>query len=511
MKNVLLKLASGLLTISTVAVGVASAAPWEPMPSEWYINFPPFLDMVEAIPPETIDKTPSMTFDSSEAGTITYQGDCTSSNTAAVAGENTITLSELAFGTYTNCSLKVTDSTNKTSAALEFPEFEVKALVIIPDDGWNFAPFLTVIEPVETPTYDKTPEFTFKTSEAGTVTYEGDCSSATSSAVVGNNTIIFNSLSVGVHSNCKVKVKDATNLTGTLVVPEFEVKQSLVLDLVAPTLAVVTAVENPTDDSTPNFVFSSNEAGTIMYEGTCSSSTTAAVNGNNTVTFAELNNGIYSDCKVKVKDSAGNTSAALAVPSFKVLVTGAVVSCAGFTDVAESDASCDAIEYAKSIGAITGNPDGTFDKDGALQRDQIAKIALEAFDMFNAAEDYCDGVSPFPDLTNSAWSYQYICRAKELNVVSGYEAGADAGLYRPGRSVNRVELLAIVLRNLDDVMPSNDSASYSDVATGQWFSGYAKYAKDNLLFVGSNLLPSQAATREEVAEVLYRLHTLGKI
>jgi uncharacterized protein YuzB (UPF0349 family) len=509
MKNVLLKLASGLLTISTVAVGVASAAPWQPMPDEWYINFPPFLDMVDPIAPETIDKTPSMKFDSSEAGTITYQGDCTSSNTAAVAGENTITLSELAFGTYTNCSLKVTDSTNKTSAALEFPDFEVKPLVIIPDDGWNFAPFLTVITPVDNPTFDKTPEFTFKTSEAGSVTYEGDCSSATSSAVVGNNTIIFNSLSVGTHSNCKIKVKDATNLTSTLAVPEFEVKQSLVLDLVAPTLAVVTAVENPTSDSTPNFVFSSNEAGTIMYEGACSSSTTAAVNGNNTVTFAQLANGTYTDCKVKVKDSAGNTSAALAVPTFKVQ-TMAMVTCAGFTDVAESDASCDAIEYAKSIGAITGNPDGTFDKDGLLQRDQIAKIALEAFDMYDSSETYCSG-SPFPDVTSSAWSYQYICRAKELNVVKGYEAGADAGLYRPGRSVNRVELLAIILRNLSDNMPSNDSSSYSDVATGQWFSGYAKYAKDNLLFVGSNLMPEQAATREEVAKILYRLHTLGKI
>lgn len=509
MKNSLLKLASGVLMVGAMTVGVANAAPWQPMPDEWYINFPPFLSMVDSIPPETIDKTPSMKFDSSEAGTITYQGDCTSGNTAAIAGENTITLSELAFGTYTNCSLKVTDSTNKTSAALEFPDFEIKPLVIIPDDGWNFPPFLTVITPVDNPTFDKTPEFTFKTTEAGSITYEGDCSSATSSAVSGNNTVIFNSLSVGTHSNCKVKVKDATNLTGTLEVPAFEVKQSLVLDLIAPTLAVVTAVENPTDDATPTFVFSSNEAGTIMYEGVCTSSTTAAVNGNNSVTFAQLNNGTYNDCKVKVKDSAGNTSAALSVPTFKVQ-TSASVTCAGFTDVAESDASCDAIEYAKSIGAITGNPDGSFDKGGLLQRDQIAKIALEAFDMYDSAEDYCDA-APFPDVASSAWSYQYICRAKELNVVKGYEAGADAGLYRPGRSVNRVELLAIILRNLSDNMPSENSSSYSDVASGQWFSGYAKYAKDNLLFVGSNLMPTQAATREEVAKILFRLHTLGKI
>src|SRR5690606_37035106 len=106
MKNVLLKLTSGLVMVGTMTVGVASAAPWEVMPDEFYFNFPPFLNMVEAIPPETIDSTPSMKFDSTEAGTITYQGDCTSSNTVAVAGENTITLSQLELGTYTNCSLK---------------------------------------------------------------------------------------------------------------------------------------------------------------------------------------------------------------------------------------------------------------------------------------------------------------------------------------------------------------------------------------------------------------------
>ena len=42
----------------------------------------------------------------------------------------------------------------------------------------------------------------------------------------------------------------------------------------APVIAEVTFVTTPTNDSTPNYTFSSDEAGTITYGGSCSSSTT---------------------------------------------------------------------------------------------------------------------------------------------------------------------------------------------------------------------------------------------
>ncbi|MBU1954034.1 S-layer homology domain-containing protein, partial [Patescibacteria group bacterium] len=53
--------------------------------------------------------------------------------------------------------------------------------------------------------------------------------------------------------------------------------------------------------------------------------------------------------------------------------------CADFTDVSINSPSCPAITYVKSIGAMTGNPDGTFAPSASLQRDQIAKISLETF------------------------------------------------------------------------------------------------------------------------------------
>ena len=41
-------------------------------------------------------------------------------------------------------------------------------------------------------------------------------------------------------------------------------------DTTAPVIAEVTAVTTPTNDSTPNYTFSSDEAGTITYGGSCS-------------------------------------------------------------------------------------------------------------------------------------------------------------------------------------------------------------------------------------------------
>jgi flagellar hook assembly protein FlgD len=186
-------------------------------------------------------------------------------------------------------------------------------------------------------------------------------------------------------------------------------------------------------------------------------------------------------------------------------------SCAGFPDVPASDPDCAAITYVKSIGAMTGNANGTFDQTGLLQRDQIAKIVLETFNKFNSQTDYCAAIKPFLDIDQNSWSYQYICRGKALGVITGYLSGADAGYYRPGRSVNRVEFLALLLRNLAETMPSINSTSYSDVATGLWYSGYAKYSKDKGLFTGNSLYPTNFVSREEVARVIYQLHNLGKI
>ena len=89
-------------------------------------------------------------------------------------------------------------------------------------------------------------------------------------------------------------------------------------DTTPPVIAEVTAITTPTSHSTPDYTFSSTEAGTITYGGSCSSSRTSAISGNNYITFNTLSSGTYSDCTIKVTDSAGNTSNTLTITSFTV-------------------------------------------------------------------------------------------------------------------------------------------------------------------------------------------------
>ncbi len=93
------------------------------------------------------------------------------------------------------------------------------------------------------------------------------------------------------------------------------------VDDTAPTLAEVTPVSTPSTDNTPDYVFSSDEAGTITYAGGCSSSTTTATSGNNTITFNTLSDATYNSCTIVVTDSSGNASGALAITSFVVDAT----------------------------------------------------------------------------------------------------------------------------------------------------------------------------------------------
>ena len=282
-----------------------------------------------------------------------------------------------------------------------------------------------------------------------------------------------------------------------------------------PILAVVTPVPTDTTDTNPAFTFSTTEAGNITYQGDCVSLTGTASAGNNTVGFFSLPLGLHNNCKIKVHGATSDfDSAWLDVPAFTVslavpLIPPVVAKCADFSDITMMDADCPAITYVKSIGAMTGNPDGTFDPSGLLQRDQVSKIALETFKKFTATTDYCGGVAPFGDVSETAWAFQYICRAKALGVVTGYLSGPDKGLFKPARSVNRSEFLAIILRNLTETMPTG--SSYSDVSTDSWYAGYAKFSKNNNLFEGSTLSPTNFTTRREVAQVIYKLHSLGKI
>ena len=88
--------------------------------------------------------------------------------------------------------------------------------------------------------------------------------------------------------------------------------------MVPPVLTEITPVPTPILDGTPDYTFNSTTGGTISYGGSCSSTETSAIEGNNTITFNHLAPGTYSNCTIQVTDVFGQTSNLFSVTSFNV-------------------------------------------------------------------------------------------------------------------------------------------------------------------------------------------------
>jgi len=84
-------------------------------------------------------------------------------------------------------------------------------------------PTITEVTPVTTPTTNMTPDYVFNSNSAGTITYGGSCTSATGSAIVGDNTITFNTLPWGTYDDCTITVTDEFGPSNTLLVSEFTI------------------------------------------------------------------------------------------------------------------------------------------------------------------------------------------------------------------------------------------------------------------------------------------------
>ena len=219
-------------------------------------------------------------------------------------------------------------------------------------------PVIAEVTAVTTPSNDNTPDYTFSSTESGYLYFEGSCSSSTTSASSGDNTITLNSLSDGTYSDCEISVSDtAANESNSITLTSFSI------DSTAATLIETSAIDSSTNDSTPDYTFVSSEAGTITYSGSCSSITTSAIAGTNTITLNTLSDGTYSDCKITVTDSLDN-AVTLNISSFEIdtlapTVTSFATTADNQSAVAITDNMTVIFSEKIDIATVTTNSDNT--------------------------------------------------------------------------------------------------------------------------------------------------------
>ena len=152
---------------------------------------------------------------------------------------------------------------------------------------------------------------TFEFSSNEDATFECQLDGSGFSACTSPQT--YNDLIDGEHT-FNVQAKDSAGNTDPT-----PASQSWTVDATAPTLAEITSVPTPDNNSSPSYTFNSTEAGAITYGGDCSSSATAAaIIGDNTIAFDPLLDGLHNNCTIVVTDDAGNASETLNVSAFTI-------------------------------------------------------------------------------------------------------------------------------------------------------------------------------------------------
>ena len=157
-----------------------------------------------------------------------------------------------------------------------------------------------------------TPEYSFTSTLAGTIQYSGSCSSSTTQAKSGENTIIFNNLEWwGNYNNCEVTVtSNKGKISPILKITPFKV------------IPKPTEVEEIGEvfELEAEYKFKTDAAGTIEYKGSCSSSTTQATAGENTIELKLSKWWItYDDCALTITTADGKTTDALNITPFRTV------------------------------------------------------------------------------------------------------------------------------------------------------------------------------------------------
>lgn len=169
-----------------------------------------------------------------------------------------------------------------------------------------------------------------------------------------------------------------------------------------------------------------------------------------------------------------------------------------FTDIQK-----DSLDYLYEKEIFQGYQDGSFGPENSLTRAELIKIVLEGTNHQLIATD----LNCFSDITPEHWSAAYVCTAKDLEYINGYEDGS----YKPDQSVNKVEAIKMIAEvmkwKMDPNLVLEDHMSFDDTPQTEW---YYKYVSNGVtlgyldLNVYRTFEPAGEITREMAAETLFR-------
>lgn len=189
----------------------------------------------------------------------------------------------------------------------------------------------------------------------------------------------------------------------------------------------------------------------------------------------------------------------------------AVVS--SFSDT-ENHWAMEEIEVMVEAGVVEGNPDGSFDPDGNLNRAEAAALLWRVLMMGEPSDATED---PFSDVSMMEWYAAYIAGLKSLELVEGNPDGT----YEPSEEINRAEFLQLAV-NVYEYLDHSDvgydydyemvlDEAYEDVDSSAWYAGtvawatYLGYVQGSECEGGMCFNAGASITRAEATKILYNM------
>ena len=198
--------------------------------------------------------------------------------------------------------------------------------------------------------------------------------------------------------------------------------------------------------------------------------------------------------------------------SYKYYEYGGANGATIYGDVPGDHKYATAINFLSFNEVLEGYADGDYKPGNAVNRVEALKIIFATLDNVLDSyeldtEDTSLGSLTFSDVEGGSWYMPYLRTAFDLGIVQGYEDGT----YKPAQTVNKVEILKIIIEAFDledELVEEVTEDLFPDVDNTQWYAKYVLVAYSKGVFVDmdsdENFEPSGEMTRGEVADFVFK-------
>ncbi|MDO8469280.1 MAG: S-layer homology domain-containing protein [Candidatus Peribacter sp.] len=177
-----------------------------------------------------------------------------------------------------------------------------------------------------------------------------------------------------------------------------------------------------------------------------------------------------------------------------------------FKDIPAGSPVVEAAEYLRSVGVLSGYPDGTFRPNQKVNRAEAIKVIIAPLLKQEALAQLT--ATPFTDIKAGEWYLPYVEAARQNSIVDGPPARSAFNGTKPVTKMEFIKMVLLAYR----IDPNSYSEINLPLATDvtdptAWFYPYLRYALTasmTMITSEGTFDPGRELTRGDTALILYR-------